>query len=136
MQKLNSETSIKELILQLERQQAAELSVLREQLHLTYENMKPINLVRNTFKEVAASEELTDNIVNTSVGLAAGYVSKTLFEKASHSPFRKLLGTALLFGVTNLVAKNPKTIKSIGTDFLNIVKYQLSNRLHRHHDYM
>jgi hypothetical protein len=134
MQKLNSETNIKELIVQLERQQAAELRVLREQLHGAYENMKPINLVRNTFKEVAASEELTDNIVNTSVGLAAGYVSKAVFEKASHSPFRKLLGTALLFGVTNLVAKNPKTIKSIGKDFLNIVKYQLSNRQHRHHD--
>jgi hypothetical protein len=128
MQKINSTTDIKQLILQLENQQTIELKRLREQLHLTYESIKPINLVRNTFKEVAASEELTDNIVNTSVGLAAGYVSKTLFEKASHSPFRKLMGTALLFGVTNLVAKNPHTVKSIGTDFVNIVKYQFANR--------
>jgi hypothetical protein len=116
MQKLNSATDIKDLIGQLENQQAVELKILREQMHLTYESIKPINLVRNTFKEVVASEELTDNIVNTSVGLAAGYVSKSLFEKASHSPFRKLLGTALLFGVTNLVAKNPHTVKAIGTD--------------------
>jgi hypothetical protein len=126
MTKLNSATDIKQMILQLENQQAIDLQQLREQLHGVYENIKPINLVRNTFKEVVASEELTDNIVNTSVGLAAGYVSKTLFEKASHSPFRKLMGTALLFGVTNLVAKNPHTVKSIGTDFLNIVKYQFS----------
>jgi hypothetical protein len=128
MQKLNSTTDIKQLIRQLESQQAIDLQQLRVQMHATYENIKPINLVRNTFKEVVASEELTDNIVNTSVGLAAGYVSKTLFEKASHSPFRKLMGTALLFGVTNLVAKNPHTVKSIGSDFLNIVKYQFSNR--------
>jgi hypothetical protein len=128
MQKINSTTDIKQLIRQLESQQAIDLQQLRVQMHATYENIKPINLVRNTFKEVVASEELTDNIVNTSVGLAAGYVSKTLFEKASHSPFRKLLGTALLFGVTNLVAKNPHTVKSIGSDFLNIVKYQFSNR--------
>jgi hypothetical protein len=126
MQKINSTTDIKQLIRQLESQQAIDLQQLRVQMHATYENIKPINLVRNTFKEVVASEELTDNIVNTSVGLAAGYVSKTLFEKASHSPFRKLMGTALLFGVTNLVAKNPHTVKSIGTDFLNIVKYQFS----------
>ena len=126
MTKLNSATDIKQLIFQLENQQAIDLQQLREQLHQTYESIKPINLVRNTFKEVVASEELTDNIVNTSVGLAAGYVSKTLFEKASHSPFRKLMGTALLFGVTNLVAKNPHTVKAIGTDFLNIVKYQFS----------
>jgi hypothetical protein len=126
MQKINSGTDIRQLILQLEIQQGVELKLLREQLHLTYESIKPINLVRNTFKEVVASEELTDNIVNTSVGLAAGYVSKTLFEKASHSPFRKLMGTALLFGVTNLVAKHPHTVKSIGTDFVNIVKYQFN----------
>jgi hypothetical protein len=128
MQKINSTTDIKQLIRQLENQQAIDLQQLRMQMHATYENIKPINLVRNTFKEVVASEELTDNIVNTSVGLAAGYVSKTLFEKASHSPFRKLMGTALLFGVTNLVSKNPHTVKSIGSDFLNIVKYQFSNR--------
>jgi hypothetical protein len=129
MQRINSTTNIKDLILQLENRQVVELKLLREQLSLTYESIKPINLVRNTFKEVVASEELTDNIVNTSVGLAAGYVSKTLFERASHSPFRKLLGTALLFGITNLVSKNPHTVKSIGTDFLNIVKYKFSNRM-------
>jgi hypothetical protein len=128
MNTLNSGINLKETILQLERKQAVELKLLREQLHLTYESIKPINLVKNTFKEVAASEELTDNIVNTSVGLAAGYVSKKIFEKASHSPFRKLLGTALLFGVTNLVSKNPHTVKSITADFLNIVKYKFANR--------
>jgi hypothetical protein len=128
MQKINSATDIKQLILQLENQQTIDLKRFKEQLNLTYENIKPINLVKNTFKQVVASEELTDNIVNTSVSLAAGYVSKILFEKASHSPFRKLVGTALLFGVTNLVAKKPHIVKSIGIDFFNIVKYQLSNR--------
>ena len=128
MNTLNSGINLKETILQLELKQAVELKRLREQLHLTYESIKPINLVKNTFKEVAASEELTDNIVNTSVGLAAGYVSKRIFEKASHSPFRKLLGTALLFGVTNLVSKHPHTVKSITADFLNIVKYKFANR--------
>ena len=80
MNTLKSGLNLKAAILQLEAQQAVELRLLRQQLQLTYENIKPINLVKNTFKEVVASEELTDNIVNTSVGLAAGYVSKTLFE--------------------------------------------------------
>ena len=122
----NSVTDIKQRILQLENQQILELAHVREHLHGAYESIKPINLVKNTFREVVASKELTENIVNTSVGLAVGYVSKTLFEKASHSPFRKLVGTALLFGVTNLVAKNPEVIKSATTDLFNIIKYQLS----------
>lgn len=133
MNTLNSGFNLKQTILQLELKQAVELKLLREQLHLTYESIKPINLVRNTFKEVVASEDLTDNIVNTSVGLAAGYVSKTLFEKASHSPFRKLLGTALLFGVTNLVSKNPQTIKAVGLGVFNIIKHKFSNNKHHAH---
>lgn len=134
MQKSNSATSVRETILALEAQQAEQGKIVREQLHLTYESVRPINLIRNTFKEVTASHELTDNIINTSVGLAAGYVSKKIFENVSHSPFRKLLGTVVLFAVTNLVSKHPTTIKSIAGSFFDIVKYQLSKRLHAHNN--
>jgi hypothetical protein len=127
---LNSNTNLKEAIFQLESQQAAQGKMLRAQLHLAYESIKPINLLKTTFKEVTASPELMDNIVNTSVGLATGYVSKAVFQNVSHSPFKKLLGTVLMFAMTNLVSKHPTTIKSLGMGAFNIIKYQLSKRLH------
>jgi hypothetical protein len=46
--------------------------------------------------------------------LAAGYVSKILFQGTSHSQLRKLFGTVLMFGITNAVAKHPEVVKSVG----------------------
>ena len=122
MENITIHEGLRERILKLERQRLEQGKLMKEQFHLAYESVKPINLIKNTFKEVAASQDLRDNLLNTSVGLAAGYASKTLFEDASRSPFKKLLGTVLLFGVTNVVARHPKAIKSLGMMVWNVMR--------------
>lgn len=122
MQKINSETSLREAISQMENRQAFEGKMLREDFHLAYESVKPINLIKNTLKEAVHSQDLKDNIINTSLGLTAGYLSRMLFVGASAGPVKKILGAALLFGITNLVAKNPGVIKSVGRGILNLIR--------------
>ena len=121
MEKITSEAGLKAAILQLELKQAHERKVLRAQYLLAYESMKPINLVKSTFKEVTASPELKDEILNTSIGLATGYLSKMLFQGASHSPVRKLFGTVLMFGITNAVTNHPEVVKSVGKGLVNFM---------------
>jgi hypothetical protein len=128
MRKINSDTSLREAIIVLEAKRSAEELALREHLRLTYESMKPINLIKSTYEEVVASQGLKDDLINTSVGLAVGYVSKALFEGVSHSPLRKLIGTALLFGITNTVRKNPEAVKSLAKGFFNIIRSGLHSR--------
>ncbi len=122
MQKINSAIRLRDAILQLESKQTEERKLLKKQFHLAYESIKPVNLIKGAFKEVAESRELKDNILNTSVGLAAGYVSKILFEGTSKSPIKKILGSVLMFGITNLVTKNPEPVKSLGKKFLEIIR--------------
>jgi hypothetical protein len=122
MQKINTGSSLREAIIRLEIKRADEEKALREQLHVTYESMKPINVVKNLYNEVAASESLKDNLVNTSVGLVIGYLSKALFERVSHSPVRKLIGTVILFGITNAVRKNPEAVKSMASGLFKVVR--------------
>ncbi|PJB13413.1 MAG: hypothetical protein CO119_01350 [Flavobacteriales bacterium CG_4_9_14_3_um_filter_40_17] len=93
---------------ELETQQAEEGQQLKQQFRLTYESVKPINLIKSTFREAAESTDLKNNILSTTFGLATGFVSKTAFVGLSSNPMKKLLGNALLFGVTNVIAKNPK----------------------------
>lgn len=131
MQTINSASDLRDAILLLEVKQAEEEKMLREQFQLTYESIKPINLIKNTLKEVVHSGDLKDNILSTSVGLTAGYLSKVLFEIVTPSPLRKLLGTALMFGITNLVAKHPEAVKSVGKGFFRIIRNKLSDRGNR-----
>ena len=90
--------------------------------------MKPINLIKSTFKEIAASQEIKEDLFNTTVGLTAGYISKVLFEGVSHSPMRKLMGTVLMFGITNVVAKHPETVKSVGRSFFGMISSKSRER--------
>ena len=129
MQKIKSAAGLREAILQLERKQAYEGKILKEQFHRANESIKPINLIISTFKEVAASRDLKNNIVNTSIGLTAGYLSKILFESVTKSPFKKLLSSALMFGITSIITKNPEAVKSLGKGFVKIIRRKSGNRV-------
>ena len=114
MQKITSSTELKHAIHLLEEDQAIKGQLLKEQVFITYESLKPVNLLKTTLKDLSTSPYLIENIVGSAVGLATGYVSKKIVVGASANIFRKLFGSILQFGVTNLVAQHPDAIKSAG----------------------
>jgi hypothetical protein len=114
MKTKSSTTWLKKEIQLLKEEHALKGKSLIKQFHLTYESLKPVNLLKSTINDVSTSPYLMDNIIGTSVGIATGYLSKKIIVAGSDSKFRKLLGSILQFGVTNLVAKNPEAIKSFG----------------------
>lgn len=126
MEKIYSETDLNFAILLLENKQAAEEIMLKEQFHLTYESIKPINIVKNIFKKATESQEIKENILNTSVGLTAGYLSKILFERVANSPLKKLVGSAVMFSVKNAVANNPEVVKLLANGFLKMISSKKS----------
>ena len=114
MQNINSAAELKDAIQLLEAEQSIKGQLLREQLFLTYEGLKPINLLKNALKEISSTPYLIDNISGTAMGLLGGFLSKKIFVGASGNLIRKLFGSVLQIGVTNLVAQNSETIKSVG----------------------
>lgn len=108
-------------IAELELKQAIEADLMKQQFRLTYESLKPVNFVKSTLKEVAESPEIKDILINTSIGLAAGYISKSLIERSNLSPVHKLIGTAVLFGVTNIAAKNPDAVKALTLSAVKLI---------------
>ena len=114
MQEINSETDLNVAIFQLEIKQAEEAKLLKEQFFQTYESIKPANLFRNTMNDVASSPYLIDNIIGTAIGLGTGYISRKIIIGASGNIFKRLFGSVIQFGITNIVAQHPNTVKSIG----------------------
>jgi hypothetical protein len=100
-------------IQQLKEEQAFNGKLLIKQFQLTYDSLKPVNLLKSTLSEVASSPYLIDNIIGASVGMASGYLSKKIVVAGSDNKFRRLVGSILQFGVTNLIAKNPEALKPL-----------------------
>lgn len=113
MEKITSIKELRESILQLEIKQVDDERLLREQLVFTYESMKPVNVVKNSIKDLLASPDLKDDVFGASLGLAAGYLSKKAAVGSTHNPLKQLLGAFIQLGVTNVVAKNSDGIKSL-----------------------
>jgi hypothetical protein len=111
---INTETDLNFAIYQLEKKQAEEGKLLKEQFLLTYESIKPSNLFRSTMSDVASSPYLIDNIIGTAIGLGTGYLSRKIVVGAGGNIFKRLFGSVLQFGITNIVAQHPNTVKSIG----------------------
>lgn len=114
MKNIKTTSGLKDAIQLLEFEQIVKLGLLKEQIHFTYESLKPINIIKNSLKKVVQSPSLIENLIGTTVGLASGYLSKKIFIGTSVNIVRKLLGSVLQFGVTNAITQNPDTIKTIG----------------------
>ena len=114
MQNITTSAELKNAIQILEIEQEFKLQLLKEQFYITYESLKPINILRSTFKSITLSPNLNENILDTIIGLATGYLSKKIFIGASGNIIRKLFGSVVQFGVSNIVAQHPDSIKSLG----------------------
>jgi len=114
MQNITTSTELKNAIQLLEAEQVFNGQLLKEQFYLTYESFKPVNLLKNTLKDMASSPNLINNILGAAIGLGTGFLSKKIVVGGSGNIFRKLLGSIIQLGVTNAVTQHPDAIISLG----------------------
>ena len=130
MQKINSEAKLRDAILQLEEKRNIEGRMVREKFDRAIDSFKPVNLIKSTLKIGEVSPDLKDTIISTSVGLAAGFIVKIILGGFMKNPVNKLLGNAAMFGITKMVAQNPRTVKSLGRGLSKIFRRKSKARLH------
>jgi len=110
MQNISPTAKLKNAIQLLEIEQAMNKQLLKKQFHFTYESLKPINILNDTFKDILSSSK--GNIWDNVIGLATGYLTKKLVVGVSDNILRKIFGSILQFGVTKVVSQHPEAIKS------------------------
>lgn len=118
MKNRNETDSLNELIVLQEQKYDMDLELLKDQFHVAYESLKPINLIKNLFHEVTASPEIKNDMVSNVIGLGTGFLSKKLLINGSHNPAKRVFGTLIQFAVANLVSKHSDNIKTIGGNLL------------------
>ena len=109
--KLSETDALDETIRRLQLKQKEELALLKEQAQLTYESLKPINLIKGLFQQIGGSPEIKSNIAGTLFALATGFLSKRVLMGVTHNPFKRILGTLFQFGIAKVVSKYSGSIK-------------------------
>lgn len=114
MENITSTAELLDAIQLMEAEQDVKLILMKQNFRQASESLNPANIIEKTFKGILASPYLGNNIVTAGVGIAAGFASKKAVIGRSNSKFKRFLGIILQLGVTNLIAKHPETVKSIG----------------------
>ena len=113
LEKIANTTELGVAIKRLERKRMLLEEDLKDEVHVIMESLKPTNILRHTIHEVQESTELKHNLLKVALGLGAGYFSRKLVIGKSAGIVKKVLGTALQYGITHFVAK--KDAKEDGT---------------------
>jgi len=114
MNDINSAAELKLAIQAKQFEHAIQGQLLKDELAIAFESLKPISIIKNTLSEITSSPYLMENMLGAVVGLISGYVSKKIAVGTSHNVFRKVMGSVLQFSVTNLVAQHPEILKNFG----------------------
>jgi hypothetical protein len=94
---------------------------LKTQLLLTYESLQPVSIFKSVINEAAASPNFIESISGSLMGLLGGYLSRKVSVGTSHNPFRRLIGSVLQFGITNIIALYPNAIMTLGKCILRSI---------------
>ena len=114
MQNITSVADLKYAIQELETERKVKEQLLREQFYLTYESLKPVNILRNTLKNLFSSENLVENISGNAIGSVSGFILKRIFIGKSANKLKKLVGAILQFGIARIISQNSDQIKTFG----------------------
>ena len=77
MKNINETETLNNAIILLQAKRDSELVLLKEQFHEAYESLRPINIIKSAFKEVA-SPNVQGSIVDNAIGLGTGFISKKI----------------------------------------------------------
>ena len=123
MVKQNAINSLKESICLVKIRQIEEGKILKEQFKITYESLKPVNLIKNSMKDLVSSVEIKSSIFETLISIVSGYLTQKFIVTSKSNVFIKTLGMLMQFGVTNLISKNSEDVRVF---FSNLIERFIS----------
>ncbi len=95
-------------IKELEVRQDTEWCDIKDHIDDLKENLKPINLIRNTVEEINETVGFKSHLAQSAISIGIGYIAKRFIVGKGDSMFKGILGSIVQLIVTNLVSK-PQT---------------------------
>jgi hypothetical protein len=89
----------------LENRQDEEWCAIKDEIDDIKENLKPLNLIRNTIEEINETVGFKGNIAQSAISIGIGYLAKRFVIGKTDSMMKNVFGTLLQLVVTKLVSK-------------------------------
>ena len=105
MRKLVLSEHLRERIIELEERRNSELKDIKYQYHSLIENVKPSNLLKNSFSSVYNTSLDKKTILTGITSLVIGFFTKKLVVGDSNSSVKKMFGNIIQYSIPLIVNK-------------------------------
>jgi len=119
-------SDLKEAIKNLEKEQAIRGQLLKDQFKTTYENLSPLNLIKNSLVSFAESPEIKTSLIDILIALTSGLISRKIFSGNRKDSSLNKAATLLISGLNSYVARNPEVVRSIGNYLIDLFRKKKS----------
>ncbi len=123
MYNINNAGELRQAILLLENEVAEQEHLLTGQISDIYESFRPVNIIKDLFREVVTSEELRSNILTAVMGISTGYISKKIFFGKNTSSLKVIIGTLFQYMIANLFIHPGRLLRTILDPFQKFFTY-------------
>lgn len=110
-EELNQLINLKELQFQIEKDE------LIKEINDLSESLRPLNFIRQKFKNVMSETSPVSGIVNGALGYLSGILAKKIFVGKSESTLREIEGAILQMFISSKVSANADDLKSMAQAF-------------------
>lgn len=124
MASIQTQQDLDNAILHLEQRQLLEKNAMQKHYHEVYENLQPVNLLKNAIDEISDANELKKDMLKAAVALAIGYMAKKIIQTylvKSRTPLALGIETLLQIIISGIVAKNGNIFKDIVLYFFRTI---------------
>ena len=108
-------------ILELERDQDLQWKQLKDNVKEQYENIKPINLIKNAFSSITDSIDNENDILKEGAALASGLIANAIMSGSKNKPMKRWVTLALFSAATYLISKYQDEIIEAGHNVMDFV---------------
>ncbi len=102
---VSSRKDLETRILELEKIQAQQVLELKRSAVDIVESLTPANIIKSALKNVAQSPDIRTSVINTAIGIGAGFLGNKLIVGKSSNIFKRIIGSTLQFGIANFIRK-------------------------------
>src|SRR5437868_953302 len=92
MDKNDPSILLDQLIVIKEEERSRQEQSLKQNIRNAYESLKPVNIIKNAFKDVVSSSDVKTTISDSVMGFASGVIAKKLVVGRSNNPVTSVIG--------------------------------------------
>ena len=96
---------LQQRVAELEKLEKEQLQDLKQAAVTMVESITPAHLLKTTLRDISTSPGVRSSLLDTVIGIGAGFLGKKIFVGRSHNIFKKIAGPAVQFLLSNFVSK-------------------------------